>query len=73
MNIVFACSLFKRISDRCDLTNLPDDEMTLYGEAIDAVLNMPTHNSVPKSEILGVCRFLWNQLYEWEKSDEKEK
>lgn len=34
--------------------------------AIHTMLNMETHNSVPKSIILNVIKFLFNKIYELE-------
>lgn len=33
--------------------------------AIHTVLNMATHNGVPKAKMLEVIGWLWNQRYEW--------
>ncbi len=36
------------------------------GEAIKAVMEMETHNSVTKAAMLGVIRYLWNMIFQME-------
>ncbi len=41
-------------------------------EAIFIVMNIATHNSIKKDNMLAAIRWLWNQKYEWvEENDEK--
>ena len=36
------------------------------GEAIKAVMEMETHNSVTKAAMLEVIRYLWNMIFQME-------
>ena len=59
MNIGKAVAIFRDIF-RPGLTDIE------RGEAIKKVLDMETHNSITKAEMLQVIRYLWNMVYEEE-------
>lgn len=40
------------------------------GAAIREVLQMPTHNTIPKTAMLAVIRWLWEQVFEEENDAE---
>lgn len=40
-------------------------------EAIYLVMNMPTHMSITKDNMIEVIKWLWNQNYEWVKEGEE--
>lgn len=68
MNIGKAIGIF------CDINN---DKYTLLdkGEAIYEILQMPTHMSITKDDMLKVIDWLWNQVFEFgskEPTDEAE-
>lgn len=37
------------------------------GEAIRHVLDLKTHNGIKKDDLLKVCEYLWNKVFEVEK------
>ena len=41
------------------------------GEAICIVMNMETHNSVTKANMLKVIRWLWDRVFEIKREDEE--
>lgn len=45
------------------------ESMEEKGLAIRTVLDMETHNSVTKAQILKVMDWMWNQIFEWEQED----
>lgn len=51
--------------------NINSNQYTIEekGMAIDTVINMETHNSVTKTQMLYVLRWLWNIVFE--KEDQK--
>ena len=40
-------------------------------EAIYLVMNMATHMSIKKDNMIEVIKWLWNQKYEWVEDEEK--
>lgn len=48
-----------------------EDELITVGVAIKNVLEMPTHNSITKKDMLNAIRFLWNQIYEFTEEDKE--
>lgn len=48
-----------------------EDELITVGAAIKNVLEMPTHNSITKKDMLNAIRFLWNQIYEFTEEDKE--
>lgn len=65
MNIGKAVAIFEQIeSDK-----YTDIEK---GEAIYRVMNMPTHNSITKKQILKTLKYMWNLCYELPKEVENE-
>ena len=57
MNTGLALAIFSNL-DREDLS---DEEK---GLAIYTVMNMATHNSIKKDDMLKAIKWLWNNLYE---------
>lgn len=45
------------------------ESMEEKGLAIRTVLDMETHNSVTKAQMLKVIDWMWNQIYEIEQED----
>ena len=54
--------------------NINSDKYTLLekGEAIYEVLQMPTHMSITKADLLKVIDWLWNQVFELSDQEETE-
>lgn len=52
-----------------DIENAPES-MEKKGLAIRTIINMETHNSVTKAQMLKVIEWMWNQIYEMEQEDE---
>lgn len=65
MNTALALAIFCNL-DREDLS---DEEKAL---AIYTVMNMGTHNSVRKSDMLKAIKWLWHRQYEITEDGEKE-
>ena len=59
MNIGVACAIFKPI----DSTKYTEDEKI---QAIQLVLDMPTHNGITKDKILAAFRWLFKAATEYE-------
>ena len=59
MNVGLACAIFKDIMR----PGLTDEER---GMAIKTVMEMETHNSITKQDMLEVIRYLWNMVFEEE-------
>ena len=57
MNIGKAVAIFR------DIIN-PGFTDIERGEAIKVVLNMETHNSISKAEMLNVIKYLWYMVFE---------
>ena len=58
MNIGRACAIFDNIESA-------PQSIEEKGLAIRTVLDMETHNSVRKAEMLKVINWLWNQIFEY--------
>ena len=59
MNTGLACTIFKDIMR----SGLTDEDR---GMAIKTVMEMETHNSITKQDMLEVIRYLWNMVFEEE-------
>lgn len=59
MQIGMAIAIFRNIK-------VADVSETVKAESIKRVLEMPTHNSITKDEILNVVEWLLNQAFEFE-------
>lgn len=57
MNIGKAAAIFKQIESDA----YTDEQKAI---AIYQVMNMPTHNSITKDQILKAMKWLWHQWYE---------
>lgn len=58
MNIGKAMAVFLQI----DSNKFSDEEKT---EAIFLVMNMATHNSIKKDNMIAALKWLWHQQFEW--------
>jgi len=65
MNIGKALSIFGNLDD-CNET------IETKGLAIRMVIDMETHNSVTKKQMLGALNWMWNQIFELCEKSEKE-
>lgn len=59
-NSILICQNLSKIE------NLTENELLVAGNAIKNVMDMPTHNSVTKKDMLNIIKFLWHQIYEYE-------
>lgn len=57
---LFICKNISRIE------NPTENELIAAGSAIKNLLEMPTHNSISKKDMLNIIKFLWYQIYEYE-------
>lgn len=64
MNIGKAIAIFLQI----DSNKFSDEEKA---EAIFLVMNMATHNSIKKDNMLAALKWLWHQKYEWIEEDKQ--
>lgn len=48
------------------IENPTENELIAAGSAIKNLLDMPTHNSISKKDMLSIIKFLWHQIYEYE-------
>lgn len=62
MNLSEACIIFENI-DSPDITDIQK------GLAIHEVLSMPTHNSITKTMMLKVIKWLFDKCYEVEEEE----
>lgn len=62
MNLGYAVAVFHNI----DSDKYTDNEKAI---AIYMVMNMETHNSITKSDMLNVLKWLWHQFYIWEEEE----
>lgn len=58
MNIGKACAIFTQL----DSDKYTDDEKVM---AIYEVMNMETHNSITKKQLIQAIRWLWYANYKW--------
>lgn len=65
MNIGLAIAIFKQLESE----KYSDEEKAL---AIYTVVNMETHNSIKKDDMLKAIKWLWNRRYEIIENGEQE-
>lgn len=66
MKIIRAIKIFHEI-------NSSDYSLEEKGNAILQIVTMPTHNSITKAAMIEVIKFLLNELFEIEESEQNEK